>query len=277
MRPIRLAILDLYDGTPNQGMRCIREIVDQFEHQLADWKVYDVRGKTEVPDMSYDIYISSGGPGSPYDGDGVWDAKYYGWMQEVWDWNEAQSEPDAKKHVFFICHSFQMSVIHFKVAEVNKRRSPSFGTYPVHQTDAGTQEPLFDGLPNPFWAADFRDFQAVTPDFNRLDELGAEILALEKERPHVPLERAIMAIRYSAEIMGVQFHPEADPDGMLKHFMEPERRKMVIENHSQEKYLGMIADLQDSDKIELTHRIILPQFINRAIRSLQLEEVLDFG
>ena len=69
MKLLKLAILDLYDNTPNQGMRCIKEIVKHFDSEY-DWKVFDVRGKAEVPDLSYDIYISTGGPGSPHDGDG---------------------------------------------------------------------------------------------------------------------------------------------------------------------------------------------------------------
>jgi GMP synthase-like glutamine amidotransferase len=268
----RLAILDMYDGTPNQGMRCIQEIVSRFDHQLAEWKVFDVRGKAEVPDLTYDIYISTGGPGSPHEGDGTWDAVFYDWMQSVWDWN-ARPDNEVKKQVFFICHSFQMAVKHFQLAEVTRRRSQSFGTFPVHMTDAGIADPLFDGLINPFWAADFRHWQVIQPNMDRIEEMGAEILALEKIRPHVPLERAIMAIRFSEDIFGVQFHPEADPDGMLQHFLDPERRKVVIEEHSEEKYLGMIEDLNDSSKIQLTHEIVLPQFLNRAINIFQEEEI----
>ncbi len=268
----RLAILDMYDGTPNQGMRCIQEIVRRFEGQLSEWKVYDVRGKAEVPDLNYDIYISTGGPGSPHEGDGHWDKVFFEWMQSVWDWNLTATEP--KKQVFYICHSFQMAVKHFQLAEVSRRRSPSFGTFPVHMTDAGISDPIFDGLPNPFWAADFRHWQVVQPDLARFEAMGAEILALEKIRPHVPLERAIMGIRFSDDIIGVQFHPEADPDGMLQHFLDPERRKTVIDEHSEEKYLGMIDDLNDSSKIQLTHEIILPQFLNRAINIFQQEEVV---
>jgi len=268
----RLAILDMYDGTPNQGMRCIQEIVSRFDHQLAEWKVFDVRGKAEVPDLSYDIYISTGGPGSPHEGDGTWDTAFYDWMQSVWDWN-VSPDNEVKKQVFFICHSFQMAVKHFQLAEVMRRRSPSFGTFPVHMTDVGNKDPLFDGLINPFWAADFRHWQVIQPNMDRIEEIGAEILALEKIRPHVLLERAIMAIRFSEDIFGVQFHPEADPDGMLKHFLDPERRKTVIEEHGEEKYLGMIEDLNDSSKIQLTHEIILPQFLNRAINIFQKEEI----
>ncbi|MCB0639126.1 MAG: GMP synthase, partial [Lewinella sp.] len=188
MRKARLAILDLYDGTPNQGMRCIRDIIARFGDQL-ECEVFDVRQDARVPGLDFDLYISTGGPGDPREGDGDWDAKYYAWLQAVWTWNQHEEQ---KKHVFFICHSFQMAVLFFNVAEVTARRSMSFGTFPVHMTDAGISEPVLQGLRNPFWAADFRNFQCVNPSADRLEELGAEILALEKIRPHVPLERAIM-------------------------------------------------------------------------------------
>lgn len=271
MQPIRLAILDLYDDTPNQGMRCIQEIVSRYKDS-TEYKIFNVRGKAELPDLSYDIYISTGGPGSPHDGDGVWDVKYYDWLDQVWHWNLDKYKP--RKYVFFICHSFQMAVKYFRLAEVPKRKSMSFGTFRCHMTDKGITEPCFDGLPNPFFVADFRSWQVIQPNMERFEELGAEILALEKIRPHVPLERAIMAIRFSDEMFGTQFHPEADPDGMLKHFMDPERRKKVIDEHSQAKYLRMIDHLNDSDKIGLTHNIVIPSFLERSIRALQKESVV---
>ena len=67
-KKIKVAILDLYEGKANQGMRCIREILNTYSevHDLdIAWDEFDVRLKNEVPDMSYDIFISSGGPGSP--------------------------------------------------------------------------------------------------------------------------------------------------------------------------------------------------------------------
>lgn len=268
MHSVKLAILDMYDGEPNQGMRCIKDIVKRFGHTL-EWQVFDVRGKAEVPGMDFDLYISTGGPGSPHEGDGIWDAKYFDWMQRAWEWNQVPGNP--KKHVFFICHSFQMAVRHFGLAEITRRRSMSFGTFRCHMTDLGVSEPLFDGLPNPFYIADFRVWQCIQPDEERLEEMGASILALEKIRPNVPLERAIMAIRFSGEFFGVQFHPEADPEGMLEHFMDPERQREIVKNHSEEKYLRMIDHLNDNDKIGLTHDIVLPQFLNRAIRAVQGE------
>ncbi|MCB0577911.1 MAG: GMP synthase [Phaeodactylibacter sp.] len=268
MHSVKLAILDMYEGTPNQGMRCIQDIVRRFEPVL-EWELFDVRGKAEVPGMDFDLYISTGGPGSPHEGDGTWDVMYHDWLRQTWEWNQMPGNP--KKHVFFICHSFQMAVLHFGLAEVTRRKSMSFGTFRCHMTDLGVAEPLFDGLPNPFYIADFREWQCIQPDEERFEQMGAKILALEKIRPHVPLERALMAIRFSDEFFGVQFHPEADPDGMLDHFLSPERRKHIVETHSQEKYLRMIEHLNDPDKIGLTHDVVLPQFLNRAIRAVQGE------
>ena len=67
-RKLKVAILDLYEGEPNQGMRCLRNILGDFgeENNIeVDWNEFDVRLLNEVPDMSYDVFISSGGPGSP--------------------------------------------------------------------------------------------------------------------------------------------------------------------------------------------------------------------
>ena len=57
---IRIAILDMYEGHVNQGMRCLREIINQWA-EYNNYEVildeFDVRLKLEVPDLSYDIYI----------------------------------------------------------------------------------------------------------------------------------------------------------------------------------------------------------------------------
>ena len=53
---LRLVILDPNAGTPNQGIRCINQIVSQYKHQL-DVDIFDVGVTGEVPDLSYDLYI----------------------------------------------------------------------------------------------------------------------------------------------------------------------------------------------------------------------------
>jgi GMP synthase-like glutamine amidotransferase len=270
MSRLRLAILDLYNGIPNQGMRCIRELVEKFADRI-DYDVFDVRVDGAVPDLEYDIYISSGGPGDPREVDGEWYASWTNWLDSVMAHNAAS---DQKKFVFFICHSFQMAVHHFQLAEVTERKSISFGTFPIHQTKAGKVDPIFKGLESPFTAADFRHFQAIQPDDDRLEAVGATLLAKEKIRPHVDLERALMGVRWSPEVVGVQFHPEADPEGMLSHFSRPDIKQEVISDHGRDKWLQMIEDLSHPERIRHTHDTIIPGFLSRAVEALTPQAAL---
>jgi hypothetical protein len=55
-KTITIAVLDMYDGVPNQGMRCIIDIIGLT---LLCLQIFDVRGKSELPEIDkYDIYIS---------------------------------------------------------------------------------------------------------------------------------------------------------------------------------------------------------------------------
>lgn len=265
---IRIAILDLYEGVANQGMRCLREILNQFgEMNQADleWDEFDVRLKNEVPDLSYDIYISSGGPGSPLESEGSeWEKQYFSWLGSVDRYNADNNNPD-KKYIFFICHSFQLACRHYGIGEVCKRKSTAFGVFPIHLLPGDYSEPVFDGLHNPFYAVDSRDYQVINPRHEVIEKMGGTILAIEKERPHVPLPRAIMAIRFSEYSIGTQFHPEADAVGMTMYLQTEEKKKTVIENYGFDKWKNMIEHLEDPDKIKLTYRYVLPNFLNIAL------------
>lgn len=275
-KQFRIAILDLYDGVANQGMRCIREIINQFgELNSLDisWDEFDVRSKKEVPDLSYDVFISSGGPGSPLESAGSeWERMYFNWLHKVERWNNNAGYVQ-KKHVFFICHSFQLACRHYNIGNVCQRKSTSFGVFPVHLLKDGKQEIVFEEMKDPFYAVDSRDFQVIEPRHNTLTELGATILAIEKERPHVKLERAIMAVRFNDYMIGTQFHPEADPVGMSMHLQTEDKKKTVIENYGHAKWSSMIEQLNDPDKIVYTYEHILPNFLQTALQSLQPIEI----
>ena len=272
---IRIAILDLYDGVANQGMRCIREILNQFgDHSHLDitWDEFEVRQKLELPDMSYDIFISSGGPGSPLDSEGTpWENAFFDWLNHIEQWNLNENN-SQKKHVFFICHSFQLACRHFSIGKVCKRKSTAFGVFPIHLLRPGKHEIVFEGMKDPFYAVDSRDYQVIEPNNPALSHRGATILAIEKERPHVLLERAIMAVRFNEYMIGTQFHPEADAVGMSLHLQTEEKKKTVIENYGEHKWVSMIEHLNDPDKIMFTYAHILPNFLAIAVNQLQLAE-----
>ena len=95
--------------------------------------------------------------------------------------------------------------------------------------------------------------------------MGAHVLAIEKERPHVPLERAIMAVRFSPYIIATQFHPEADAAGMSMYLQRDDKKQAVIAEHGEKKWRTMVEHLDDPDKIRFTYAHIIPNFLDIAI------------
>ena len=269
--PIKIAILDLYNGEPNEGMRGLREVISYMNsiHEIAiEWKEFDVRISKELPSTDFDIYISSGGPGNPItDGYSRWEATYFKWLDSIMSWNE-NKENHKKKYVFFICHSFQMASQYFNIGNVTKRKSTALGIFPIHMLAGAEQEPIFQGLNDPFYGVDSREYQVIEPNQKTIEAIGATLLCIEKERPHVALERAIMAIRFNPYMVGTQFHPEADAKGMTSYLQREEKKKTVIENHGIEKWESMMNQLDDPDKILMTNRYVLPNFINQSIKAL---------
>ncbi len=252
-------------------MRCIREIVNNWSKE-NDYDLhlqeFEVRKRNEVPGTDFDIYISSGGPGSPLQTEGEeWEKHYFNWVTEIENWNKS-SEGYPKKYVFFICHSFQLLCRHYKVGLISQRISTSFGVFPIHVCTAGQNEVVFDGLKDPFYAVDSRDYQVTKPDEAVLEQLGATILAIEKDRPHVPYDRAVMAIRFNEYFIGTQFHPEADATGMTMYLLKEDKKEIVMNNHGEAKWKSMIEQLNDPDKIRHTYQHILPNFLNEAMGSM---------
>lgn len=262
-------MLDLYEGEANEGMRGIKQLISSFASDCQlnmVYHIYDVRSKNEVPDLSYDAYISSGGPGSPTDSEGsLWEDRYFGLMDSIKDHNE--QHPDAKKHVLLICHSFQIYCRYYGLGTVTKRKSTSFGVMPVHKTKTGKLDPILKSLGDPMWAVDSRDYQITKPDTEKIETEGGALLCIEKHRPHIDLERAVMAIRFNDAIIGMQFHPEADAVGMRMYLLREDKKAIVIEKHGEKKYWEMLNHLNDPDKIMLTYATVVPRFLTMALRN----------
>ena len=272
MRDVRIALLDMNNNQVNQGFKNIKQISEAFQKQSEEniiIETFDVRFKNEIPNIEdFDIFISSGGPGNPHREGHDWEQKFADFLDAVYEHNQQKEE---KKFLFLICHSFQLASIHWELGKICKRNSYSFGVMPIHKTENGEQEFLFKNLPDPFYAVDSRAYQFIEPDHNRFEELGMKIVAIEKFRPHVNLERAVMAIRFSEEIFGTQFHPEANPEGMIENLKDEKNKTAMIENFGMEKYLETIDRMDDEDKIVLTQAQILPRFLRLAKKNILKE------
>lgn len=261
---LKAAIIDMYDGTPNLGMGSIFRLFNEQFPEIK-YEVFDIRGKQEVPSLDYDIYISTGGPGHPLEGNEAWEKQYYQLLDDIWLHNEVST---GKKFVFFICHSFQIACDHFGIGKITPRPADSFGVFRIAKTLQGRNDQLFRSLPDPFYAADFRSYQVIDPDWDRLEDIGSEVLAVEYHKNHDFPHLAVMAVKFSDAMYGVQFHPEAYPDGMIEYFQQEARKKIVIEEYGRAAYEEMMFHTRDPIKVGLTNKKVLPGFLEYASRSL---------
>ena len=266
---IKIALLDMNDGTPNQGMKDIIALTESFVKNSSlemCYQIFDVRHKSEIPNVNdFDVFISSGGPGTPHKVGVEWEEKYTNFLDEIWEYNLNNS---MKKHVLLICHSFQMAVIHWELAKVEPRESFSFGILPIYKTRSGEEEVLFKNLENPFYAVDSRSFQCVNPKLKKLNRLGMKLVAIERIRPNQKLERAVMAIRFSDEIFGTQFHPEADSEDVMCKLVDEDYKRILIQKIGLDNYQVALQRADDEDKLIRTQAEIIPGFLKIAVEKL---------
>jgi homoserine O-succinyltransferase len=263
-KPIHIAILDLYAGEVNQGIEAIAHLIHVLKEKTPSTittTIFDVRNKCELPNLDYDIYISSGGPGSPFAQHAPWESLYFQWINLILDYNGTSHLP--KKFVFFICHSFQMACRHFNLAALSKRNSNAFGIYPVNLTNEGINDPLFSGLAQTIQVVDSRDYQATLPNYEELKKSGSSILAMEGNEENQ--DQAIMAIRFNSYMYGTQFHPEADDQGLFNYLNRPESKQKILQEHGQLKWDQTLSQLNDPSGIKKTYQTLLPNFLNMAI------------
>jgi len=255
----KIAIIDMYDGNANVGMECIHLILANWTSQknvTIQHQVFKLRDHCEIPDHQFDAYISTGGPGSPIDSAGEkWDTLFTEWLDQMLA---------LQKPVFLICHSFQIACRHLNLGKISLRKSRQVGILPIHPIESNH---LFEGLADPFYALESRLYQITEPNDEQISRLGARITALEKIRPQVPLERAIMGIQFNEHMAGVQFHPEGEYQILLDYFKDDKIKNPIMEEFGIEKWDRMIEHLNDPTKIKSTFNAILPNFLDKALEA----------
>jgi GMP synthase-like glutamine amidotransferase len=272
-KPIQVAILDMNDGFKNQGIGCIYQLLENSQnawkerhHYLLELEIkhFRVRDFGEVPKHSFDIYISSGGPGSPHDGEGKqWEVDYFQLLDDILEHNLSKSR---KTFFFGICHSFQVLTRHFKFAEVCDAPRSVYGIMPAYPTPSGLNSFILEGLGERFFAFERRNYQVVHPDESALEAIGAKVLALESR--HGLRGKAIMTLSIGEEFQATQFHPEADRDSILRNFLDPEKREHILAHNGEELFNKMLASLQAEDRVKRTHDLIMPRFLAKAYHHL---------
>src|SRR5690606_10083387 len=94
--------------------------------------------------------------------------------------------------------------------------------------------------------------------------MGMEITAMESPEDDVEFELALMAVRFSDEMYGTQFHPEAHPDGMVYYLNRADKREMILSRYGKDVYDTMMHNALDPGRLTATRDHILPGFIRNA-------------
>lgn len=264
------------NGVANEAMRCFRVIVDRFvgrvravspeiEVTLAH---VQPRNLGEAPPPDFDLYLSTGGPGSPFDGyDDPWCTRYRRFLDDIVD-GHARGEPAPS--VLAICHSFEIAIQHFGFARMARRSARKFGLMPVYTTMAGARSPLLSAFGDRLFAWEHREWEAVDLDHRALDALGGELWGVET-RPETGSTwkgDGLLAFRFAPGVEGTQFHPEADRDGALAWIRRPEQIAAVKAAYGELTYQRMLKSLDDPERLARTFELLIPGWLARNFDAL---------
>lgn len=274
MRELSICLIDMNNGHVNQAMRCFRSIVSAFfervERANPDLRMRLVEvsprdTQARIP-RDCDIYIGSGGPGSPYDGDHErWFADFGKFCDEMV--SSARRNDADEKSFFGVCYTFEMLVRHFKVADVSMRDSRKFGVMPIYTTSYGQRHELLHAFHDRLFAFEHRNWEAVNLDEARLHELGGGILAQESRDGHSK-GRALLGIDFGGGIEAVQFHPEADRAGVMSWVARPEQAEAFRETYGEFTYQAMLRTLDDPNRLARTFALVIPGYLTRRFNRL---------
>ena len=266
---LKLCLVDMNNGLPNQAIRCFKRIIAAFTENVArvnprltvSLAHVQLRNLCELPPADSDLVLSSGGPGSPFDGyEDPWCKGYRSFVDSVIDRNMA--EDGRGPSMLAICHSFEIVAHHLKVAQVQPRASRKFGVMPVYMTEAGQRSPLLKEFGDRLFAFEHRNFEVVDLDEKRLAELQGELLARES-RDGLSKGKGLVAFKMGPGVEGTQFHPEADRTGVVTWIKKPEMAEAFKDAYGEETYEQMMDTVDDPSRLARTFALIVPGWLHR--------------
>ncbi len=257
------------NGVANQATRCFRRLCDAFIAKVKEvnpaldvsFKHVQPRNLGELPDDDTDLVLSSGGPGSPFDGfDDPWCTGYRKFLDRVVDAN--MKDPQRAPRALVICHSFEIAVLHFQVAEMKRRETTKFGVMPAYISPAGQKYDYLKPFGYRLFTWEHRNWEAVGLNEARLKELGGELIATESHaKATVNTGDAILGMRFATGIDGTQFHPEADKPGVMAWIVKPEHQTAVEGAYGPQLYARMVKSLDNPARLAKTFALLIPGWL----------------
>jgi GMP synthase-like glutamine amidotransferase len=278
MPSLRISLVDMNNGVANQATRCFRRIVDAFGQRVRErnpgldvtFTHVQPRNLGELPPGDTDLLLSSGGPGSPYDGfDAAWCTGYRKFLDHVIEKN--LKDPTSAPKALLVCHSFQLAVLHFGVATMEQRATKKFGLMTAYMTDAGEQADFLSPFGYRLFCWEHRNWEAIDLDAKRLKELDGEVYATETHASH-PQHKykgdALLALRFAAGIEGTQFHPEADKPGVMAWVEKPESQDALRIAYGETLLEKMKTSLGNPERLAKTFALLIPGWLTHRFNTL---------
>jgi GMP synthase-like glutamine amidotransferase len=277
-QPLRLCLVDMNNGVANEATRCFRRLFDGFVQRVravnpdlpVQFRHVQPRNLGELPDRGVDLVLSSGGPGSPYDGyEDPWCVGYRKFLDELLEAN--LKDPATAPQAFVVCHSFEITITHLKVAEMTRRETLKFAIMPAYPTAEGMKDPLFAPFGERLFVWEHRRWQAVNLNERRLAELGGTLLCRESRPGRTDKGEALVSFRFAPGLVGTQFHPEADRPGVMAWINRPEHAADLRDAYGNALYERMIKTLDDPTRLARTYALLIPTWLQ--IRFNELAKV----
>lgn len=278
MPPLRICLVDMNNGVANQATRCFRRLVDAFGKRVRErnpqtdvvFTHVQPRNLGELPPKDTDLLLSSGGPGSPYDGfDAAWCTGYRGFLDHVMERNLA--DPSTAPKALLVCHSFQLAVLHTAVATMEPRATKKFGLMTAYMTEAGERADYLSPFGYRLFCWEHRNWEAIDLDEKRLTELGGEVLATETHASH-PQHKykgdALLGLRFGPGVHGMQFHPEADKPGVMAWVERPESQDALRVAYGETLLEKMKTSLSNPERLAKTFALLIPGWLTHRFNEL---------
>ncbi|MBI5548702.1 MAG: hypothetical protein HY901_32880 [Deltaproteobacteria bacterium] len=267
---LKICYVDMCNGLTNQAGRCFRRLIDGLKAKAVaknpglefDFVHVQPRNLGELPDRTADLFLSSGGPGSPYDGyEDPWCTGYRSFLD--WAVERNQKDPQRAPQILAVCHSFELATIHFEVAQVAMRPSGrKFGVMPAYVTPEAIDHVLFKPFGERLFVWEHRFWEAVHLDEKRLKELNGKVLARESRPGRIDKGQSLLAFDFAPGIMGTQFHPEADRQGLMAWVYSPEHAGEFKKAYGEPLYQRMLKTLEDPSRVARTFAIFVPSWLH---------------
>ncbi|HEY1097065.1 MAG TPA: hypothetical protein VGF14_07475 [Alphaproteobacteria bacterium] len=195
----RIALISMCDGIPTPGLRALEELAGAHGRLVG---TYDIRIGEPLPDLDdFDLLLSSGGPGDPREL-GNWGQAYIDLIERIRLHNENNSA--SPKHVFLVCHSFQMISQAWGLGALSRRDEALWGIHPQKaETLPGDAYPVFPTTD--FYTLESRFYQVMpVHDLNKACEFRDIVIAAHDEKGALTAWQT-----RDGHIAATQFHPEA--------------------------------------------------------------------